>query len=472
MDKDVQAVLADNETLNRQKKRYKALLPDLIDIVAHNKEPHYLFKKGGNLIVKKNHRTAEEICYPPPKDQLPWILPRYERVLEEYNKIKGKEERANEQLFDDLVKYHRNISELPESLYPLVAAWTIHTYRQEEFEYSPEIAFYAVPERGKSRTGKGMIFAAYRGVHIVSIRESFIFRMAELCAASLFFDISKFLDVVEKNNCSDLFLNRFERGGRVPRVLNPEKGDFKDTKYYQAFGPTVIATNTELDEVLDTRCVTVIMQDTEREFEDDVRPEHGLPMRERLVAYRAANMCSPLPDIPKPAKRRLGDILRPLMQIIVSMKPGAHVEALKYIVSLEKDVVYRRSETLAGKLIAVLLELEDEIIDGVLSLKRITEEMNEGTPEKYHYSPKRIGSMLTALGLREKATAHWKTSDGSVAVPWNEVQIRRLATQYGVEDACDSGPVSSVSSEKEVKTEQTDKTKGKKQGQGYEQFTV
>ncbi|MFH1353691.1 MAG: hypothetical protein ABIH36_00190 [bacterium] len=461
MDKDIEAVLVDKEHSSQNKKSYKAVLPGLVDIVEYKNQPHYLLKSGQDLIVRKSHRAGDNIHYPPSIDQLPWKLPRYEEVLKEYSKFLELGVKTNEQLFDDVVEYHRNISDLPDSLYLLIAAWTIHTYRQEEFEYSPEMAFYAVPERGKSRTGKGMIYAAYRGVHIVSIREPFIFRMAELCSASLFFDISKFLDVVEKNGCTDLFLNRFEKGGKVPRVLNPERGDFKDTKYYQVFGPTVIATNTELDEVLDTRCVTVIMQDTEREFEDDVRPEHGLPMRERLVAYRAANMDTPLPDIPKPTKRRLGDIMRPLMQIIISMKPESHVKALEYISSLEKDAVYRRSETLAGKLVAVLLHLENEVFDGVLSLKRITEEMNDGTPEKYHYSPKRIGSMLTALGLREKATAHWKTSDGSAAIPWNAKQVKRLSVQYGVDNTLSQDSVSSVTPVHDLKTGQTGQTEEK-----------
>ena len=62
--------------------------------------------------------------------------------------------------FDDLVtclKLHALLPAGPrghaDAYYLLLAAWEFHTYLLEVAAYSAMIAFAAVPERGKSRTG-------------------------------------------------------------------------------------------------------------------------------------------------------------------------------------------------------------------------------------------------------------------------------------------------------------------------------
>jgi len=63
------------------------------------------------------------------------------------------------------------------------------------------------------------------------------------------------------------------------------------------------------------------MPESSRFFENDVRPEDGLSLKERLTAFRAKYMERPLPEAKKPCKGRLGDILRPLRQICILVCP-------------------------------------------------------------------------------------------------------------------------------------------------------
>lgn len=210
-------------------------------------------------------------------------------------------------------------SELPSPGYRLLeTAWVFYTYLLEAATYSPEICFYAVPERGKTRTGKAMIYVARRGVHVESLRDAYLVRMAHNCQEALFFDCLDLWRKAERAGCEDILLGRFERGIKVPRVLYPERGAHRDTVYYDTFGPTVIATNVPVSKILDTRAVQVNMPQARNGiYEVDLAPEAALPLKERLTAWQALTLGKPVPDCQKFAPERLGDILKPLLQIVL-----------------------------------------------------------------------------------------------------------------------------------------------------------
>jgi len=109
--------------------------------------------------------------------------------------------------------------------------------------YTPIICLFAVPERGKSRLGKALIHVAYRGIHVESLRDAYLVRIANNFGATVFFDVKEIWHKAERYNSEDILLHRFEKGAKVARVLYPEKGAFKDIVYFRIFGPTIIATN-------------------------------------------------------------------------------------------------------------------------------------------------------------------------------------------------------------------------------------
>ena len=92
------------------------------------------------------------------------------------------------------------LAELPgDEYYDLVAAWVFHTYLLEPVQYSPIICLFAVPERGKSRTGKGMINVAYRGVHVESLIDASLVRVANNLNASIFFNQYENMQFIEED---------------------------------------------------------------------------------------------------------------------------------------------------------------------------------------------------------------------------------------------------------------------------------
>jgi len=128
---------------------YTALFDGLVDLVDDEGEPAFLVMVDGELEVVRTAERDGTMLVPPPKENIPWLLPRADEVLRHYATD------GDGRLYDDLVAYHRGVSELPDDFhYEFLAIWDLHTYLLEQMNYSPELCFFAVPVRGKSRTGK------------------------------------------------------------------------------------------------------------------------------------------------------------------------------------------------------------------------------------------------------------------------------------------------------------------------------
>ena len=344
---------------------YTAQFEGLVDLVEDDGEPAFLLiEDDGRLQVMRAVERDGQMLVPPPKENIPWLLPRADEVLRYYDADSDGE------LYDALVAYHRGISELPaEDWYEFLAIWDLHTYLLEQMNHSPELCFFAVPVRGKSRTGKGVIYVSYRGIHVVSLREPYILRYASHFGGTIFFDIRSLWQKAVHEGSDDILLCRFERGLQVPRVIYPDRGPHQDTVYYSVFGPTVMSTNDPIHHILDTRAVTIIMPETTRRFEVDPTPELARPLRERLVAFRGRHLNQPLPAASKPAAGRLGDILRPLRQIVLLMRPDREDAFLAFARNLQRERLTDRAETLEAELLRILDGLRDRVSEGLLPVR-------------------------------------------------------------------------------------------------------
>lgn len=402
---------------------YNALFNGLVDLVEHEGIPAFLIKEGDKLLITPELEKDGVIFKPPPRGQIPWLLPKGEEVLR-YYELPDEASR----LYDDLLDYHKAISELPrEPYYDLLVAWDFHTYLLEAFQYTPIICLFAVAERGKSRTGKGMAYVAYRGLHVESLREHYIVRVAKRFASPIFFDVMDIWGKAKQERSEDILLNRYEKGATVPRVLHPERGEHEDMVYFSIFGPTIVATNVNIHRILDTRAVQITMPLTDKMFETDVRPEAALPLKERLVAFRARNMEVPLPNIPKPAKGRLGDILKPLQQVIRLVRPEREDQFLALVKEIQASRLDEKADTLEAHVLQAILSLRDAVSGGILPNKAITDCVNKDKPEREKLSYQKMGHITKAMGFMKGSDSH-----GNAAIMWDEELIRRLSMEYGL----------------------------------------
>lgn len=418
-------------------KKYTAYFPELVDLVQdENGNVAFLVKEGKELAVKSSVVIDCVTYLPPPflnedEKKLFKFIPLTNEVIRHYKTD------SDSAIYADLVAFHKLVSELPnDKFYELIAVWVLHTYLLENFEYSPYIWLFAIPEKGKTRTGKGVILIAYRGVHIETLRDAHLIRLASDWKATIFIDVMDLWQKAEKAGSQDFLLQRHERGAVVLRVNYPERGAFEDTVLYDIFGPTFIATNEGIHPALESRAILITMKEASKEF-GDIPLDLARSLKERLVAFRARHLGKGVPQIDKPARGRLGDILKPLMQIILLVAPGRKEEFRKLISELDQDRKAQKSESTDAKLTSIIVELEDEVEEGLLRCQKILDAYNDGVSEKFKISDRSLGWKLKALGFPKKPTEIGK------CIIYDKPLLDRLMARFGLrQEEQDSKPPS------------------------------
>jgi hypothetical protein len=220
-------------------------------------------------------------------------------------------------------------------------------------------------------------------------------------------------------------LARFERGAQVSRVLHPEKGPFEDTTYYDVYGPTIIATNETIGAIMQTRAVQIIMPESSRSFEEDVKSEMGLPFRERLAAFRARWMDKPLPQAEKPIRGRLGDILRPIRQIIkiVSSDETWFMDFAKHIDENRKSEGIDSQDAIV---VSAIIQALPSAMHSHLLHRDTLEIINRHRPEQFRMSPHSLGRITTRLGFERYSSGEGR------GIKLNEGLLTKLCIRYGI----------------------------------------
>lgn len=292
--------------------RLSASFPGLVDVCeAEDGQLLYLVAKDGEFIFEETVTINGREYMPPDRDDFPFTLPRAEMVREYIN-------RDDPALYHDVVKYLKRFSGLDNQQWSVIAHFLFLTYLHDhkDIYYAPILLFYAVPGRGKSRTGKSLTYLAFRGIHLNELREANILRYCENLHSTLFFDIMDVWKKAERTGCEDILLGRFEKGQKCSRVLYPDKGAFKDMKHYDVYGPTIIASNEPLHKILDTRCLQITMPNLPGNYEN-LHPATALELKARLTAWRGKHLLTELP-VMKPIEGisgRLWDISKSLFLV-------------------------------------------------------------------------------------------------------------------------------------------------------------
>jgi len=443
------------KSIRKTEIKYTAHFDGLVDIVEHEKKSAFLIKNGSELEICQKIELDGQSFLPPPIDRIPFLLVPGVDVISQYSLIRPPNfSIAGNKLFESVKNYLNEISELPsEEHYDLCATWIIHTYRLEFMQYSPMLWLYAISERGKTRTGKGMILASYRGMHVESLNQAYILRASRDLKASLFLDVFDIWEKAVRKDSVDVLLLRFEKDALVPRVLFPEKGPFKDTEFFSVFGPTIIGTNRSVDSTLESRSIQIVMQESNRKFEKNVTPESALSLRAALLAYRAVFIKCELPEMQKSFGGRYGDLTKPLIQIVREIAPGCEEKLLSVLKTIEGQRLTSKSESFEATVLTAILSKTKDMNYGLLPVKSITEAINTDRADSKRISPQKVGRILKSLGLFTKRT----TRNGAASLVWEEEKINGLLRKHGLDEMPET---SETSGEPPVKTEISEDSEG------------
>jgi hypothetical protein len=423
-----------------------AFFPGLIDLcVADNGEVLFLhYQENGQAVLSERVMTDFDLVVPPGREYLPYLLPDAQEVMSAIN-----EGDCTQLLYEDVLKHLKCFSSLDDQQWILVAHFIFLTYLHDhsDISYCPYLLFYAVPERGKSRTGKSVCYLSFRGIHLIELRPPILFRYSHNLHGTLFLDLLDITQKAKRNDCEDILLLRAEKGAKIPRVTNPEKGPFQDTTYYDIYGPTIIASNEQLHKILETRCLPIIMPNHPGNYENP-KPELAFDLKNRLTAWRARYLSQPLPDVEpiEGINGRLWDISKPLIQIaqvIDSENVPLVIEALQVIAG-EKSL--SRSNSTEGSLVVIIKELTEEKNLSVCSeweirTAEILSLFNNDRPVENKVKPQWIGKKLKSMSIRHR------TVNGRSEIQLTQDEYKILLEQYGF----NSHPTNSLPEKSESK---------------------
>lgn len=405
----------------------KAVFPELIDLVrTDDNKIAYLVLKDGVPAILDQWKTADGQTFVPPEENLiPFKVGAATKVMEHYH---HDNDRA---VVVDTFAYLKRFSYLPDAEWVVIAMSVLLSYLQShpEVRYIPVIYFYAVAERGKSRTAKSMLSIMYRGTHLIDFRIANILRYADRFNASMFFDCTDIWRTAGKGDGEDFLLGRFEKGTSVVRVLHPEKGPFRDQVKFEVFGSTIVATNEPANTTFESRCLMITMPNKPGDYEDST-PEGGVALKERLIAFRARNMTRTLPKVEKNQEitGRLRDISRPLFQMCSLFYPEGTEPMKNLLIEMVGKKVEVKKGTLEGKIIKAISEIVnfDGVSEVTFRFDEITKRVNFGIPELQKYSTQKLGRVVESLSIKTK------TIQGYSHVTIGQHELEELEMQYGL----------------------------------------
>lgn len=420
----------------KQKTQLSALAPnytesinfhELVD-VALDLEGNivYLIKKQKKLLIVRQWASKDGILIPPPQKLLPFEIVKVTDVLYHYH-TKMNDDLT---LFDRVSKYLHGASYLTEEHHLIACLYVFQTYLQShnDIDYMAEILFFNVPERGKSRTGKAMSHIAYRGIHTVNALPASIFRNSNDLQGTIFFDVMHLWSKVIKNNAEDIFLGRFEKGATVSRVLFPDKGAFRDTKIFNVFGPTIIATNQAISNILGTRCMEIQTPYMPGEYADYKATDRiVLELKARLTAWKAKVMDQPLPSVEKikGINGRLWDISKPLLSVCQLVCPERYSDLVNALLNQATRKNEDKKESVEGRIINIIYELSQNSDGNWIMTSAVLYELNEDLPEKNKLTSQWLGRKLKSLGIKTE------TSTGRSRIAIEQLILNKLYDQYG-----------------------------------------
>ena len=294
-----------------------ASFPGLVDLVLDDdKNIRYLtFHLTDSLKMKSSEKVRDKLHEPPPPGDIEFPIPRASAVLHHFAHDNDAA------LMKDIREYLWSVCDLPApELYDILAIYVLHTYLLEEAEHTPYIYFFAVNDRGKTTAGEAVVSVCYRGMSEESLREANIFRFAEYCGGTIFFDVFDFWRKAEFGNCDDILLCRFKKGKKITRTLFPDRGPFKDTRSFKVFGPTILASNRQVPPVLHGRCITITMKLATRPLAEKSE-DKARDLRERCTGFRVRHFIDRLPTVARFCPGRFGDITLPLLQVARLVSP-------------------------------------------------------------------------------------------------------------------------------------------------------
>jgi len=330
-----------------------------------------------------------------------------------------------ETLFNEVREFfkdHLDISN--EALFDVYAAFTLASWRPEDFNVVPYLFFLGPLASGKTRALECFSRLCYRAIMATSMTSASLFRASEAWHPTVILDETEIYNREGMAEMIALLNAGYRRGQYAWRVGKVASGRLQ-LQSFDVFGFKVLAGTQLLRATLSSRSIITSMSKNVRSVHLFIDEDKARDLRGQLLRYRFHNLGKPLPEIDFSTFKdcRVAELfvsllwVAPTEEIRERLTEYAHSLVMS---RMEEDLV-----SLEARIFDAILKVEDSVNEGRISTKVITDKFNEELPEKEQMKSMWIGRRVRALGF-EKA----RMPDGKAGFYWDPTRVERLKLRY------------------------------------------
>jgi len=313
-------------------------------------------------------------------------------------------------LFNIIKQKFAQYIDLPDNrLYDFLTLWSIGTYFFPLFNTYPYVYVGGVSQSGKSKLLTLCSCICFNSIPSANMSVACIYRLIQNARCSLFIDETEQLSNRRRaGEFRNILLCGYRRGQNTYRNIRTPDGNY-EPRAFEVYSPKMIANIEGLEDVLASRCITIIMlrslneEITNREI--DIDDPVWEEIRDAVYPFLMRNW------------REVGQTYTEL-ENTTSLR-NRDWELWKPILSLAKffdDEIFERMKRLAIEkteenhieqlnidetvLVEVLLSMVDE--DGYYSLRDITNQMRILLEYGTWLNERRVGNLLRRLGFSNR----------------------------------------------------------------------
>lgn len=334
----------------------------------------------------------------------------------------------NERLFNEVRDFyvmHLDVSN--ELFYDVYTAWTLMTWRIEDFKVVPYLFFLGPLSSGKTRALECLHSLGYRGIMASSMSAATIFRALEAWHPTLLLDETEIYNRESMVEVLALLNSGYRRGQYAIRMEKVEDGN-PILGFFDTFGPKGLAGTQELADTLQSRAFITRMTKNVRHVQLFINEDLAQELRNKLLMYRFGNLNMGLDYDVSLINDQFSNAR--VIELFVSLLQVAPTEEIRNrLIECMKELTQSRLDeeqaSMEAQVFEAILRCKDQVEKGKLSVRTVTEAFNLGLPENEQVSARTIGRRVAALGFEKCRLS------GSVrGFFWTKELVDRLNARY------------------------------------------
>ena len=306
-----------------------------------------------------------------------------------------------EELITSLKDYFKKYVDLSADMYELAAYYVLLTYAYDQLHQIVYLRFMGDIGCGKSRAQDVIGRVCYRPVCTQGGTSSAaLFRMTQKLKGTVLIDEGDYRVSDEKADIAKYLNCGFQKGKSVIKcsTSNPD-----NLQYFDSYCPKIICTRREFeDKATESRCITEVMQETQRKDIPAILPkcfyQESEQLRNKLLFWRLRNwqLVNPddaldfnIPEIEPRVKQAYSSLA-----IVIKPFPEAYSRFLTFVKAYSQRIIDDRASSTDGQIIGALFELWE--LQKEVTSQEISSRLENAV------SAQKVGSTLKSLGLTTK----------------------------------------------------------------------